>query len=217
MTDLVGVGMTSPRTRLRMVERLRGRGIRDAQVLAAMEAVPRHVFVEPALASRAYEDTALPLGFGQTISQPFVVARMLEAMLAGEVAGKVLEVGTGCGYQTAVLARLAREVYSVERVAGLLDRARRNLRALKLGNVRLKHGDGMQGLPEAAPYNAIVVCAAPPEVPLALLEQLAVGGRMVIPVGDGNQQLVVYDNTPRGLIQTRLDFVRFVPLLPGLA
>jgi protein-L-isoaspartate(D-aspartate) O-methyltransferase len=177
-----GVGMTSQRTRARMVERLRGEGIRDEQVLAAMGTVPRHLFVDEALASRAYEDTALPIGFGQTISQPYVVARMIEALRQGRKLGKVLEIGTGCGYQAAVLAGLADEVYSVERIHALLERARANLRGLRLSNLRLTHGDGNLGLEKAAPFDSIIVAAAAPELPQALLRQLAPGGRMVLPL-----------------------------------
>src|ERR671937_526359 len=177
-----GVGMTSPRTRARMVERLRGEGIRDERVLAAMAAVPRHLFVEEALATRAYEDTALPIGFGQTISQPYVVARMIEALLNGKPRQKVLEVGTGCGYQAAVLARVFAEVYSIERIKALLERARANLLGLRLKNLRLAHGDGYAGLEQAAPFHSIIVAAAAPRVPEALKRQLAPGGRMILPL-----------------------------------
>ncbi|MCC6972360.1 MAG: protein-L-isoaspartate(D-aspartate) O-methyltransferase, partial [Phycisphaerales bacterium] len=175
--------MTSQRTRARMVERLREQGIQDERVLAAMSVVPRHLFVEEALSSRAYEDTALPLGFQQTISQPFVVARMIELLRNGRELGKTLEIGAGCGYQAAVLAQLAREVYAVERIAQLLARARSNLRHLRLLNVRLKHADGNLGLAEAAPFDTIILAAAAPRVPATLLEQLAVGGRMILPLG----------------------------------
>ena len=159
-----GLGMTSQRTRERMVERLRQTGIRDERVLGAMAAVPRHLFVEEALASRAYEDTALPIGFGQTISQPYVVARMIESLLNGKNPGKTLEVGTGCGYQAAVLARVFPEVYSIERIKGLLERARGNLLGLKITNLRLAHGDGYAGLEKAAPFQAIIVAAAAREL-----------------------------------------------------
>ncbi len=219
--DLAGIGMTSQRTRLRMVERLREKGIRNERVLAAMGAVPRHLFVDEALASRAYEDTALPIGFSQTISQPYVVARMLESLIDDSRApGKVLEVGTGCGYQAAVLARLAGEVYSVERIRGLLERARANLRALRLSNLRLMHADGNAGLDEAAPYDAIVVAAAAPVVPEALLRQLAQGGRMVLPLKTARtpraaQRLALYERGPRGITETMLDEVLFVPLETG--
>jgi protein-L-isoaspartate(D-aspartate) O-methyltransferase len=210
-----GIGMTSQRTRDRMVARLRENGIRDEAVLAVMASVPRHIFVEEALASRAYEDTALPIGFEQTISQPFVVARMIEAMRAHKPLENVLEIGTGCGYQAALLARLAREVYSVERIAGLLEKARSNLRALRLSNLRLVHGDGSQGLPEAAPFDGIIVAAAASRVPEAVLQQLALGGRMIVPVGSGEQALCLLERTATGLTEKWLDAVRFVPLRGG--
>ena len=210
-----GIGMTSQRTRDRMVARLREKGIRDEVVLAAIAAVPRHIFIEEALASRAYEDTALPIGFEQTISQPFIVARMLEAMGGQKRLGTVLEVGTGCGYQAAVLARLAKEVYSVERIAGLLEKARSNLRPLRLSNLRLVHADGNEGLPEAAPFDGIIVAAAAPGVPQALLQQLASGGRMIVPVGADNQVLCLIEKTSTGLTEKWLDAVRFVPLRGG--
>jgi len=210
-----GIGMTSQRTRDRMVARLRDKGIRDEAVLAAIAAVPRHIFIEEALASRAYEDTALPIGFEQTISQPFIVARMLEALGVQRRLGTVLEVGTGCGYQAAVLARLAKEVYSVERIAGLLEKARSNLRSLRLSNLRLVHADGNQGLPEAAPFDGIIVAAAARGVPPALLQQLASGGRMIVPVGADNQALCLIEKTSTGLTEKWLDPVRFVPLRSG--
>jgi protein-L-isoaspartate(D-aspartate) O-methyltransferase len=210
-----GIGMTSQRTRDRMVARLREKGIRDEAVLAAIAAVPRHIFIEEALASRAYEDTALPIGFEQTISQPFIVARMIEAMGGQRRLGTVLEVGTGCGYQAAVLARLAKEVYSVERIAGLLEKARSNLRPLRLSNLRLVHADGNEGLPEAAPFDGIIVAAAAPGVPQALLQQLASGGRMIVPVGADNQVLCLIEKTSTGLTEKWLDAVRFVPLRGG--
>ena len=212
--------MTSQRTRARMLERLREQGIRDQRVLAAMEAVPRHLFVDEALASRAYEDSALPIGFGQTISQPYVVARMAEVALKGGVPGKVLEIGTGCGYQAAVLARLAREVYSIERIKALHERARANLLGLKLSNLRLVHGDGWQGLEQAAPFDWIVVAAAAPQLPEALLRQLAPGGRMVLPLKQAardEQRLVLVERSRRGYSQTLLDAVRFVPMEAGKA
>lgn len=217
--DLSGIGMTSQRTRLRMVDRLRAKGIRDERVLAAMAAVPRHLFVDEALASRAYEDTALPIGFSQTISQPYVVARMIESLLDDRgLPQKVLEVGTGCGYQAAVLAQLAREVYSVERIRGMLERARANLRAMRLSNLRLTHGDGNLGLEQAAPFDAIVVAAAAPVVPQALLRQLARGGRMVLPLKAGPrgaQRLMLYERDARGFSETLLEEVLFVPLEAG--
>ena len=216
MNAIDGIGMTSQRTRARMIERLREQGIRDERVLMAMASVPRHVFLEGALAHRAYEDTALPLGFGQTISQPYVVARMVELLIAGRELGKTLEVGAGCGYQAAVLAMLSKQVYAVERIAPLLGRARDNLRQIGLGRIRLKHADGMNGLPEAAPFDTIVVAAASASVPPALLDQLAPGGRLMLPVGVLDQILCLVERGAEGLVETRFDPVRFVPLLPGV-
>ncbi len=214
---LHGAVQATQRARSRMVERLREQGVRDERVLAAMAGVPRHMFVEEALANRAYEDTALPLGFQQSISQPFVVARMIEALAGGRNLGKTLEVGTGCGYQAAVLSHLATDVYTIERIAPLLDRAKRNLRQLRLPNVRLKHADGNLGLPEAAPFDTIIVAAAAPLIPPALLAQLAPSGRLMMPVGrPGDQQLVMVERRPSGLSETRLDLVRFVPLIAGV-
>jgi protein-L-isoaspartate(D-aspartate) O-methyltransferase len=214
--NLQGIGMTSQRTRARMVERLREKGIGDERVLEAMAAVPRHLFVEEALASRAYEDTALPIGFSQTISQPFVVARMIELVLTKERAGRVLEVGTGCGYQAAVLAQVFPEAYSVERIKALLERARANLLPLRLRNLRLAHGDGHAGLEKAAPFHAIVVAAATRQVPQALLRQLAPDGRMILPLHEGaGQRLVLYQRNGRGFVESELDPVRFVPMKMG--
>jgi protein-L-isoaspartate(D-aspartate) O-methyltransferase len=214
-----GIGMTSSRTRARMVDRLRAKGIRDERVLAALGSVPRHVFVEEALASRAYEDTALPIGFSQTISQPYVVARMIELLLDGKTAGKVLEVGTGCGYQAAVLASIFPQVYSIERIQALLERARRNLLGLRLANLRLAHGDGYAGLEQAAPFHSIIVAAAAPKVPEALLRQLAPGGRMILPVADRarGQRLVLIERNGRAYLESELDPVRFVPMEAGKA
>lgn len=214
--DLAGIGLTSQRTRARMIERLREQGIRDEAVLKAMAAVPRHVFVEEALAHRAYEDTALPLGFQQTISQPFIVARMIELLRNGRELGKTLEIGAGCGYQAAVLAQLAKDVYAIERIAQLLDRARANLRHLRLPNVRLKHADGYLGLAQAAPFDTIIVAAAASRVPPALLEQLALGGRLLLPLGGAEQVLCLIERSYRGYSETRLDAVRFVPLVTGV-
>ena len=219
--QLAGIGMTSQRTRERMVDRLREQGIGDETVLSAISAVPRHVFVEEALASRAYEDTALPIGSGQTISQPYVVAKMIEALRAGgRTLGRVLEIGTGCGYQAAVLAHLAPEVYSIERIQALLDLARRTLLGLKLSNLRLIYADGNLGLDKAAPFDSIIVAAAAPQVPPALLQQLASGGRMILPLktphaGRGTQQLVLIERGTRGFSETIMDAVRFVPLETG--
>lgn len=206
---------TAPR--LALIRRLREQGIVSEQALAAIARIPRERFVDEALWSRAYEDTALPIGFEQTISQPVVVARMIEAILPvkGRLA-RVLEVGTGCGYQAAVLAQVATEVYSIERIKGLVDRARSNLRVLRLPNVRLAYGDGYAGLPEAAPFDAIIVAAAAPAVPEALLGQLKRGGKLIVPVGSGEQQLLLVERRVAGYIETRLDLVRFVPMLPGL-
>ena len=213
---VAGIGMTSQRTRSRMIDRLREQGIRDEHVLAAIAAVPRHVFVEEALASRAYEDTALPLGFSQTISQPYIVARMIEVLRAGRELGKTLEVGAGCGYQAAVLAQLTSEVYAVERIEPLLAKAKLNMRAIQQFKVRLKHADGNLGLPEAAPFDTIIVAAAALRVPNALLQQLALGGRMLLPLGAGDQYLLLVERRAEGYVETRLDSVRFVPLLSGL-
>lgn len=218
-----GIGMTSARTRTRMVERLREQGIRDEIVLSAINAVPRHIFVDEALAIRAYEDTPLPIGCGQTISQPWVVARMTELARNGRELGSVLEIGTGCGYQTAVLAHVAAEVYTVERIAALVAKARRNLQSLKLRNVRLKHGDGSTDLGEDLAVDAIIVTAGAHHVPTALLKILKPGARMVLPLashgehGDGTQYLTVIEAGPTGYREQAFDAVRFVPLLPGLS
>lgn len=213
-----GIGMTSPRTRLRMVERLREKGIRDEVVLSVLAEIPRHIFVDEALASRAYEDIALPLGFGQTISSPYTVARMTELARAGAPLVRVLEIGTGCGYQAAVLARVAKEVYSIERVAGLLSKARQHFRTVRVSNVRLRHGDGQTGMPEVAPFNAIVMSAAARHVPRTLLEQLEIGGRMVLPMAqNGGQRLCVIERSAAGFVEKKMDAVKFVPLLPGVA
>ncbi|HEX5125307.1 MAG TPA: protein-L-isoaspartate(D-aspartate) O-methyltransferase [Rhodocyclaceae bacterium] len=214
---LQGTGLTSARTRARMIERLRAQGIRDERVLAAMHQVPRHAFLEEALSSHAYEDTALPLGFQQTISQPYVVARMIELLVSGgRTLGKTLEVGAGCGYQAAVMSYLASDVYALERIGKLLARARENLRPLRLSNVRLKHADGSLGLPQVAPFDSIILAAAAVNVPQALLDQLAPAGRLVMPLGKADQVMLLVERTPTGgFKETRLDGVRFVPLLPG--
>ncbi|HEX6006524.1 MAG TPA: protein-L-isoaspartate(D-aspartate) O-methyltransferase [Burkholderiales bacterium] len=212
-----GIGMTSQRTRLRMVERLRESGIRDEVVLAAMSEVPRHLFIDEALATRAYDDCSLPLGFGQTISSPYIVARMTELARGGRELGKVLEIGTGCGYQTAVMARIAKEVYSIERLAPLLARARRTLREVRVTNARLRHGDGLRGIPELAPFDSIIMAAAATHVPEVLREQLTAGGRMVLPMASkSGQQLCVIERTTQGYTEKRMDEVKFVPLLPGV-
>ena len=201
-----------------MLRRLREQGITSEAVLAAMARIPREKFIDEALWSRAYEDTALPIGFEQTISQPYVVARMIAALLpaSGRLA-RVLEVGTGCGYQAAVLSQVADEVYSIERIKGLYERARANLRALRLPNVRLAYGDGYQGLKDAAPFDAIIVAAAAPALPEALPGQLKRGGKMIVPIGREEQQLQLVERRVAGYIETRLDMVRFVPMLRGLA
>lgn len=210
-----GIGLTSLRTRSRMVDRLREQGVGDERVLTAMLDVPRHAFVEEALSSRAYEDAALPLGFGQSISRPLTVARMVDMLMAGRELGRTLEVGTGCGYQTAILCRLTREVFSVERVGSLLQRARGNLRPLGIGNARLVHADGAAGLVEAAPFDSIIVSASAAAVPQPLLDQMAVGGRLVMPVGVRDQHLLLVERGARGYSETRMEAVRFVPLMPG--
>ncbi|WP_074929487.1 protein-L-isoaspartate(D-aspartate) O-methyltransferase [Nitrosomonas eutropha] len=213
-----GIGMTSPRTRVRMVERLREQGVRDEVVLAAMGSIPRHLFVEEALASRAYEDVALPINYGQTISSPWIVGRMSELLRnnGDNLLRKVLEIGTGCGYQTAVLAKIANEVYSIERIGPLLTRTRIRLRELGIRNIYLKHADGMRGLSEAGPFDGIMMTAVIPEIPEILLEQLAMGGRMVFPKGNKQQYLCVIDHTAEGFVETILDEVMFVPILPGI-
>ena len=217
-----GIGMTSARTRGRMVDRLREQGIHDAMVLAAMGAVPRHLFVDQALESRAYEDVALPIGFGQTISSPYVVARMCELARLNRAGhardlGRVLEIGLGCGYQAAVLARIAHEVISLERIAALVGRTRPRLRQLRINNVKPKHGDGMTGLKDMAPFDAIVIAAAFGEVPEALKQQLAEGGRLVMPLGNTAQTLWVVEREGKQFHEQQLEAVKFVPLLPGVA
>jgi len=212
-----GLGMTSQRTRLRMVELLRREGITDERVLTVMAEVPRHLFVDEGIASRAYEDVALPIGHGQTISSPSIVAHMTQLLLQNGPRGKVLEIGTGCGYQTAVLAKLVKEVYTLERIAPLMDKARRHLRDLRFYNVRYKHADGHGGYPEGAPYDGILMAASATHVPEALKQQLAVGGRLVLPVGVEDQWLYVIDRTETGFTEQKCEPVRFVPLLPGLA
>jgi protein-L-isoaspartate(D-aspartate) O-methyltransferase len=211
-----GIGMTSQRTRERLIKRLREVGIGNSVVLEVILNTPRHLFVDEALASRAYEDTALPIGHGQTISQPYTVARMTELLLAKGMPENVLEVGTGCGYQTTVLAQLVGRVYTVERIEALLQQARQRFRTLRLGNIRTKHSDGSWGWPGYAPYQGILVTAAAGEIPRPLLEQLAVGGRLVIPVGEqGSQRLAVITRTHDGFEQEDCERVSFVPLLGG--
>ncbi len=219
-----GIGLDSQAVRARMVQRLAAQGIADARVLAAMGAVERHRFVDSALVNQAYEETSLPIGFGQTISKPNVVARMIELLLAGakgpsDMLGRVLEVGTGCGYQAAVLSRLASEVYSIERLRALHEKARENLRHFRLPNVHLLFGDGMVGYPQGAPYAGIIAAAGGESLPAAWIEQLAVGGRIVAPttMSDGQQALVVLEKTAREMKQTVLEPVHFVPLKSGIA
>ncbi|MGD8956007.1 MAG: protein-L-isoaspartate(D-aspartate) O-methyltransferase [Chromatiaceae bacterium] len=212
-----GIGMTSQRTRERLIRRLGQEGIRNRRVLESMRNTPRHLFVDEALASRAYEDTALPIGQGQTISQPYIVARMTEALLAAGPLENVLEVGTGSGYQTAVLAPLVRRVYTTERIKVLLDQARRRLQALQIRNVITKHANGSVGLPEYAPFDGILVAAAPEGIPLALVEQLRPGGRMVLPIGSRDEQaLVRVVRTNEGYVHEMLERVSFVPLVDGV-
>jgi protein-L-isoaspartate(D-aspartate) O-methyltransferase len=212
-----GIGMTSQRTRERMVQRLGDQGIRNLRVMEAMLQVPRHVFVEEAFSHRAYEDAALPIAFNQTISQPYIVARMTELLLAGLPEGaKVLEIGTGCGYQTAVLARLVRHVYSIERIAPLLERTRQRLRELKVNNVTLKCGDGYLGWEQEAPFDGVLITAAPPQLPSALVSQLGDGGVIVLPEGQRRQVLKVYQKRGDELLEASLEPVSFVPLLPGV-
>jgi protein-L-isoaspartate(D-aspartate) O-methyltransferase len=224
MTDLrlTGIGMTSARTRDRLVQRLREQGIANLAVLDRIRNVPRHIFVDEALGSRAYEDTALPIGFGQTISQPYIVARMTEALLEGGPAGgqldNVLEVGTGCGYQTAVLAPLVTHLYTIERIEPLLARARERLKELGIKNVRFRHGDGSLGWKAHAPFDGILVAAAPLTVPDALLKQLKVGGRLIVPLGpEGEQELVRFTRREQRVERESLGAVAFVPLLGGTA
>jgi protein-L-isoaspartate(D-aspartate) O-methyltransferase len=213
-----GIGMTSARTRERLIQRLVEQGIRDPRVLDRIRNVPRHLFVDEALSSRAYEDTALPIGHGQTISQPYVVARMTEAVTLGGVPDKVLEIGTGCGYQTAVLAPLVGKLYSIERIEALLDRAKEHLKELGIRNVRFKHGDGNEGWPSQAPFDAILVAAAPHAVPQKLLDQLGEGGRLVAPIGpEGRQELLRLTRRGDQYLRERLGLVSFVPLLGGLS
>jgi protein-L-isoaspartate(D-aspartate) O-methyltransferase len=219
-----GVGLDSSAVRMNMVRKLAGQGITDPQVLSAMGAIERHRFVDSALVNQAYEDTSLPIGLGQTISKPGVVSRMAELLRNGATGklGRVLEIGTGCGYQAAVLSLLASEVYSIERLRGLHDKARDNLRHLRLSNLHLLFGDGMVGYAKGAPYSAIIAACGGEAVPQAWLDQLAMGGRLVAPIASGatsagQQALVVIDRTPQGLRQTVLEAVHFVPLKSGVA
>jgi protein-L-isoaspartate(D-aspartate) O-methyltransferase len=215
---LSGIGMTSARTRDRLVQRLREQGIANLAVLDRIRNVPRHIFVDEALGSRAYEDTALPIGYGQTISQPYIVARMTEALLEAGATDNVLEVGTGCGYQTAVLAPLVARLYTIERIEPLLVRARERLKELGIRNVRFRHGDGTLGWKAHAPFDGILVAAAPLTVPEALVKQLRVGGRLLVPIGpEGEQELLRFTRREQGVQRESIGAVAFVPLLGGTA
>jgi protein-L-isoaspartate(D-aspartate) O-methyltransferase len=212
-----GIGMTSARTRDRLVQRLRDQGITNLSVLDRVRNVPRHIFVDEALGSRAYEDTALPIGFGQTISQPYIVARMTEALLEAGPLTSVLEVGTGCGYQTAVLAPLVDRIYTIERVEPLVTRAKERIKELGIRNVRFRHGDGTVGWKAHAPFDGILVAAAPLVVPEELIKQLKVGGRLLVPVGpEGQQELIRFTRKEQRVERQSLGAVAFVPLLGGV-
>lgn len=214
--ELQGIGMTSRRTRERLAQRLRDQGIASEEVLNILIDTPRHIFIDEALSHRAYEDTALPIGYNQTISQPYIVARMTELLLEAGPLSRVLEVGTGSGYQTSILAQLVDQVFSVERIRPLQEKARKRLQRLKLHNVMLRHTDGGMGWPDKAPFDGILVTAAPREIPQELLEQLAIGGRLVIPVGDEHQALKRVTRLSDTEFSTEvLESVRFVPLLGG--
>lgn len=216
--NLNGVGMTSQRTRDRLVQRLRDQGIMDERILDVVTSTPRHAFIDEALAHRAYEDIALPIGFNQTISQPYIVARMTEVLLAGGPLNRVLEIGTGSGYQAAVLAQLVDRVYTVERISGLLEKAVSRFRLLGLRNIQYKHADGGLGWPERGPYDGIIITAAPRRIPDELIAQLTEGGRMVVPLGHGDQQqLTMITNSADGVISEVLEAVKFVPLMGGKA
>lgn len=215
---LAGIGMTSARTRDRLVQRLRDQGITNLAVLDRIKNVPRHIFVDEALGSRAYEDTALPIGFGQTISQPYIVARMTEALLEGGSLHSVLEVGTGCGYQTAVLSPLVDRLYTIERIEPLMARAKERIKELGIRNVRFRYGDGIAGWKAHSPFDGILVAAAPLTVPEALIQQLKVGGRLLVPVGaEGEQQLIRFTRKEQRIEKESLGPVAFVPLLGGMA
>lgn len=210
-----GIGMTSPRTRNRMIERLRNQGITDEVVLEAMNSIPRHIFIDEALGSRAYDDVSLPIGQGQTISQPYIVARMIEILRNGRQLNRVLEVGTGCGYQAAVLSKVANQVYSVERIQPLYKRALLSLKELQIKNVELSYADGTMGRPEIAPFDGIIMAAAATHIPQALVEQLAVGGKMVMPLGSQEQVLTLIERDANGFKTSCLEAVKFVPILTG--
>jgi protein-L-isoaspartate(D-aspartate) O-methyltransferase len=221
MSSASGIGMDSQAVRLAMVRKLEAQGVCHPMVLAALRSVERHRFVDTALVNQAYEDTSLPIGLGQTISKPNVVARMAELLCEGhsERLGRVLEIGTGCGYQAALLSHLSREVYSIERLRGLHEKARENLRTMRIANLHLILGDGMVGFAKGAPYAAIIAAAGGEDIPQAWIDQLAVGGRLVAPaaIEPGRQNLVVIDKTARGVVRTVLEAVQFVPLKSGVA
>lgn len=215
-SELRGIGMTSQRSRDRLIEQLRDMGIQSEEVLSVIRGMPRHIFVDEALASRAYDNTALPIGHNQTISQPYIVARMVEALIEDGKPEKVLEIGTGCGYQAAILSKLAKQVYSIERIDALLTKAREKFNLLQCWNIRTRYGDGNLGWPEFAPFDGIIVSAAPTGVPEVLLEQLALNGKLVIPVGrSGEQELLSIVRTEEGYMEKRLDWVSFVPMVEG--
>lgn len=213
--DFAGIGMTSQRTRDRLIQRLVDQGISNYEVLEVIRSTPRHIFLDEALAHRAYEDTALPIGYQQTLSQPYIVARMTELLLANGPRKRVLEVGAGSGYQSIILAQLVSRVFSVERIEPLLDKARQRMDMLKVRNVHFRHADGGLGWPEKGPFDAILSAAAPERVPQQLLQQLAVGGRLVMPVGGREQQLLVVDRHEKGFSETFIEKVQFVPLVSG--
>ena len=214
--DRDGIGMTSMRTRQRLVQRLAEQGISSVEVLEAVRSTPRHLFVDEALAHRAYEDTALPIGWNQTLSQPYIVAKITELALANGTPKKVLEIGSGSGYQTAILAQVSTEVFAMERIKGLSDRSRKRFRDLRLRNVQLRFGDGLAGWPDKGPFDVILSAAAPDEVPAVLLEQLATGGRLIMPVGNREQDLIVVYAGESGFETEVVEPVNFVPMLPGV-
>ncbi|MGX5201721.1 protein-L-isoaspartate(D-aspartate) O-methyltransferase [Aliikangiella sp. IMCC44632] len=215
--NLAGIGMTSQRTRSRLIQRLRDKGIVEEKVLRVMETIPRHIFIDEAMSHRAYEDTSLPIGMGQTISQPYIVARMTELLVMSGKMNDVLEIGTGCGYQTSVLSGVSRRVYTIERILPLQKQAIERFKLLNLHNVTHRHGDGYLGWEDQSPFDAIIVTAAPDQVPQALIDQLAVGGRMVIPVTmkNGDQQLHLLEKDEEGISSMVVEEVKFVPLLGG--
>ncbi len=218
VNDRHGIGLTSQRARNRLVDQLRGMGISSEAILDLIRTTPRHLFVDEALASRAYENTALPIGYGQTISQPYIVAAMTEVLLATGPVTKVLEIGAGCGYQTVVLAKLATQVFSIERIAALANRLRERLHEMRITNARVRHGDGRLGWPAHAPFDVILIAAAASAIPPALIEQLAIGGRLVMPVGiPGEQTLTLLRRTSEGLTEESLQRVSFVPLMDGIS